>query len=460
MCDLLTFSPRAIQAEISDGDYRTYMVLCALALDNLAEAGLFATELTYAEIGAHHPKAMTANGVRSRINRLMRAGLVGRERIDHKRWRTVPILDQALSGLVHNTQAKMAANGHITCQEAALSVTAPTVVNGEIDTNQAQPPLPAATPMTISKTAEPALTVVADSTQVEPLLPLTTPTDVNVPTDLAVTVATEHTQPDSPLPDAAPTPPTGAADSTQPAAAGPIYDYVHPDGSVVEGPFITLSYGGYEDDETLPVREKINRDLARKAEIRAAMAALNVPGQDAPKSGINGLGVASQNGRSLINDHDHDYINKISIHDHDQINSSHIQSTAAAGQPGLGNIEQEKHLALILANLPKPMNPDGMVECLQKPALCAAWISYATNPANNVRNPAAYIRKGVRSDAFPPSNQAYISPNSPVYSGKENLSHESSQVRYDAGVAQGELARQRAEAAARLALEQGRVAGG
>ena len=342
MCDLLTFSPRAIQADISDGDYRTYMVLCALALDNLTEAGLFATELTYAEIGAHHPKAMTANGVRSRINRLMRAGLVGRERIDHKRWRTVPILDQALSGLGHNTQAKMAANGHITCQEAALSVTAPTVVNGEIDTNQVQPSLPAttpmtiretaepastgaadntqvepllpaATPMTISKTAEPALTVVADSTQVEPLLPLTTPTDVNVPTDLVVTVATEHTQPDSPLPDAAPTPPTVASGSTQPAAASPIYDYVHPDGSVVEGPFITLSYGGYEDDETLPVREKINRDLARKAEIRAAMAALNVPGQDAPKSGINGLGVASQNGRSLINDHDHDYINKISI---------------------------------------------------------------------------------------------------------------------------------------------------
>ena len=59
MCDLLTFSQRAIQADISDGDYRTYMVLCALALDNLAEAGLFATELTYAEIGAHHPKAMT-----------------------------------------------------------------------------------------------------------------------------------------------------------------------------------------------------------------------------------------------------------------------------------------------------------------------------------------------------------------------------------------------------------------
>ncbi|MEM7130385.1 MAG: hypothetical protein AAF702_28935 [Chloroflexota bacterium] len=500
MCNFIDFSHVAIESKISNGDYRTYMILCALALENQAETGEVAIELSYAEIGERHPKPLTTSGVRSRINRLMKAGLVERERLDSKRWRTILTLSNSVDNagesavgtlleattqethhvvsqhtqpatpLPETTASMESVTVHHTQGERPISTETPSparkrdMVTEAVATDNTQPksPLSPAPPSELAvatnntqpnsacSTAAPITpTVAADNTPNERPLYTTTPNPDRKCDMVTETVATGSTQPDSPLSSATPSELTVASDNTQTSKSGRLYDYIHPDGSTVQGDYIELSHGGYEDDETLSVLEKMRLDCQRKGEIRAAMAALQHPDQKGQnQESTDDVGAAAQNAPSLIIDHDHDLYHKQSIHDHDQINSSQttLSSSTQLGstqpQANLGNMDQEKHLTTILANLPKPMNPDGIVECLQQPDLCAAWLAYATNPAHGVRNPAAYVRKGVRSGHYPPNaTKAYVSPNSPYYTGKEKLNHESTDDGNYSGTAQGGVAR-------------------
>ena len=48
------------------------------------------------------------------------------------------------------------------------------------------------------------------------------------------------------------------------------------------------------------------------------------------------------------------------------------------------------------------MDLKGVAEVMTKPVLTAAWYAWATDPANGVRKPAAYLRSMVRKGYFPP----------------------------------------------------------
>ena len=48
------------------------------------------------------------------------------------------------------------------------------------------------------------------------------------------------------------------------------------------------------------------------------------------------------------------------------------------------------------------MDLKGLAEVMAKPELTAAWFAWATDPANGVRKPAAYLRSMVRKGYFPP----------------------------------------------------------
>ena len=55
----------------------------------------------------------------------------------------------------------------------------------------------------------------------------------------------------------------------------------------------------------------------------------------------------------------------------------------------------------LLSLKPEPMDLKGLAEVMAKPVLTAAWYAWATDPANGVRKPAAYLRSMVRLGATP-----------------------------------------------------------
>jgi hypothetical protein len=61
-------------------------------------------------------------------------------------------------------------------------------------------------------------------------------------------------------------------------------------------------------------------------------------------------------------------------------------------------------LAVTLATMqPQGMNYEGIEECLVQPELTQAWYDYVQRSEETIHNPAAYIRRGVRSGRKPPS---------------------------------------------------------
>lgn len=106
----------ALSAEIADGDFRTYVLLCQLAWQEHADAEAPYTERTYEEMARLHPsrRSPTAETVRGRLYRLARAGLVRRERTGRTTWRTYPLLEEGaafLGGWMHHTQPHVYADG-------------------------------------------------------------------------------------------------------------------------------------------------------------------------------------------------------------------------------------------------------------------------------------------------------------------------------------------------------------
>jgi hypothetical protein len=84
--------------------------------------------------------------------------------------------------------------------------------------------------------------------------------------------------------------------------------------------------------------------------------------------------------------------------------SSNQRTATDAGELRLNDISPaHRPLADALAHLtPQAMSATGILECLQQPALTAAWLAYVLEPANGVRKPAAYLRKQVRRGDYPP----------------------------------------------------------
>lgn len=85
----------AMDATISDSDFRTYVLLCQLAFQEHPEASVPYTECSLAEIAALYPaqRRPSPETIRGRIYRLGLAGLVRRERVGRTTWRTVPLLE-------------------------------------------------------------------------------------------------------------------------------------------------------------------------------------------------------------------------------------------------------------------------------------------------------------------------------------------------------------------------------
>lgn len=422
MCNLLQLSQAALQADISDGDYRTYMILCTLAAENHQETGYFNIALTYAEIGQQHPKPLSTAGVRSRINRLVKAGLVTRERIDNRCWRTIPTGDKSVlipSGVVsENTHA--VATRNIQSIDTLRSATPDR--SGDVRGNtQVAQPLPPNTPKSVGDATQHTQSAATQNTQTVSALPASTPTAPAVSsgnTQSLVSVATERTQPTV----------SKTAHGTQ-VSLTVTTDYGRSDVHVLfeeeqilvfDGEMNPLGrkQGGYIDTEPVPRPKEgspsgkafMNRSLARRVLVRTAIQCADAFLNGEP---VNEVGVASENALYMINDHDLDDLNNSSINDLDQEGSDSNMTSVQDDDDGL---TKEGALATVLANLPQPMSPDGIVECVADPVLCAAWLDYATNPNAGVRNPAAYVRKGVRSGAYPPPiTKTYISPNSPIY---------------------------------------------
>jgi|GEM_PF-3330103 len=88
----------AVFADISDGDFRTYAIICQQAWTTSPDAEKPFVELSHAQIADLHPrtKKPAANTIRVRIQRLVAAGLLKRERVNNVRWRTRPLI--ALGG--------------------------------------------------------------------------------------------------------------------------------------------------------------------------------------------------------------------------------------------------------------------------------------------------------------------------------------------------------------------------
>jgi len=85
----------ALLADIGDGEFRTYAFICHLAWRTHPQAEQPYTDLDYEQLAHCHPGnvPLTVSGVRARINRLVKAGLLRRERINNICWRTYPTVD-------------------------------------------------------------------------------------------------------------------------------------------------------------------------------------------------------------------------------------------------------------------------------------------------------------------------------------------------------------------------------
>lgn len=88
---------RALGAEIADGDFRTFVLLCQLAAHEQPDSDAPYTERGYVDLARLHPgrQRPTAETVRGRLYRLARAGLIRRQRAGRTTWRTYPQLDGA-----------------------------------------------------------------------------------------------------------------------------------------------------------------------------------------------------------------------------------------------------------------------------------------------------------------------------------------------------------------------------
>ena len=141
------FFGMAMEAQIADGDFRTYVLLCQLAWQEHPQALSPWTERTYGELAALHPehRPVSAETVRGRLNRLTRAGLITRERNGQSVWRTYPVLDgplfpsirattpRSLSAQAVQPQAPIHLTLHLTLEPGIATPQVRISQNGRVD---------------------------------------------------------------------------------------------------------------------------------------------------------------------------------------------------------------------------------------------------------------------------------------------------------------------------------------
>lgn len=357
----------ALLAEIGDGEFRTYAFICHLAWRTHPHAEQPYTDLDYEQLARLHPGTipLTASAVRARINRLVKVGLLRRERINNICWRTYPTLDVPATVGVMQDSTQTASN---------ITDTLP---------NHTQP-VPANSwmlcPITPNKEYT-ALGVTEAHTQAEE-------SDVS-----AMGHRSQQTQAATGvLADVAPSAQSPQLDSTSASTQGvdharPVISH-HTQTPQSENwvlPHITANLEQMALSAIPGDTQRLNSDVG-------AMA----PRTQSADEELTATSDCTQPDPLL----DHDLIHDLgtSVQPSDQIMTAGDSQTTAKPMPAsqLGLVEALTKLT------PQPMSPAGIRECMTQPALTAAWLAYVLDPGNGVQKPAAYLRKQVRRGVYPP----------------------------------------------------------
>lgn len=357
----------ALLAAIGDGEFRTYAFVCHLAWRTHPHAEQPYTDLDYEQLARLHPGTipLTASAVRARINRLVKVGLLRRERINNVCWRTYPTLEASITVGVMQDSTQTASN---------ITDTLP---------NHTQP-------------------VPANSWMLCPITPNKEYTALGVTTDHTqagesdVSVMAHRTQQaqatNGVLADVAPSVHRAQLDSTSDSTQGV---------DQVLGVTAHHSQPPQSENWLLPHVTPSHEQMA----LSAIPGDTQQPSNDVSAMAHNshsaneGLTVTpdcTQPGPLLDHDLIHDQVT--SDQPSDQIMTAGDSQTTAKTMTAsqLGLVEALTKLT------PQPMSPPGIRECMTQPALTAAWLAYVLDPANGVQKPAAYLRKQVRRGVYPP----------------------------------------------------------
>lgn len=355
----------ALLADIGDGEFRTYAFICHLAWRTHPQAEQPYTDLDYAQLAHFHPGnvPLTVSGVRARINRLVKAGLLRRERINNICWRTYPMVDTPAQ---NETVRVMPDHTQPLCADNC--------VRSPIAPNQERKALAVTAHHTQPEETE--VGVMGHSTHQPPttnwVLSHVAPNDIYEVMGDTV----DHTQLGSNALSAMPS-------STQPAPAA---TWVLPSMTPSDH---TKALGATWDNT------------------------------QQPENGLGAMPDHSQTPTSAMAatpDHTQSVELIDLMMDQNQSDQESDQIKAlSSGQTNNTMSTQQPVLVEALANLtPQAMSPAGIRECLAQPALTVAWLAYVLDPANGVQKPAAYLRKQVRRGAYPPPMLMVQSGNSAV----------------------------------------------
>lgn len=355
----------ALLADIGDGEFRTYAFICHLAWRTHPQAEQPYTDLDYEQLAHFHPGnvPLTVSGVRARINRLVKAGLLRRERINNICWRTYPMVDTPAK---HETMRVMLDHTQPLCADNC--------VRSSITPNQECK----------------ALSVTAHRTQ---------PAE----TDVGVMGQSTH------QPQAMNWVLSHVASSDDRQVMGDTSDNTQLDSNVV---------GAMPDHtQTAPGATWVLPPMTPSVDTKALDAISN--NTQRLESGLGAMPDHSQTSTGAVAampDHTQavELIELMTDQKQSDQGSDQIKALSD-GQTNNTMSTQQSALVEALANLtPQAMSPAGIRECLAQPALTVAWLAYVLDPANGVQKPAAYLRKQVRRGAYPPPMLMVQSGNSAV----------------------------------------------
>lgn len=403
----------ALDAAIADGDFRTYVLLCQLATQEHPEATPPYTERTYEQMAARHPgnRPPSAETVRGRIYRLTRAGLVRRERVGQTLWRTYPVLE---------TNGLLLLGGMQRYTQSHLPAPAPSVDTGLMETQAKQPPpgragaphpdhaaghSPEAHPT--SEDEQPAHTQASERASVpHPNGLAEHELDTQRATTRPVGGGQEHSQPiggeQTHTQTATPAPLAGQSVHTQtpgrvertlpdPVGGQPQITQDHPQPTVSEGQAHTQK----STVQSTPTSGK--GTLAED---------VTATGRGASAHSDGGSSRARGRASVLTGTDPLSFLSAYPGREDQSVSTEHTEAkplshkvlslvTVPAGY---------EELAVTLATMqPQGMNYEGIEECLVQPELTQAWYDYVQRSEETIHNPAAYIRRGVRSGRRPPA---------------------------------------------------------
>lgn len=350
---------QALLADISDGDFRTYALLCQLAWRTHPNAERPYTELGYEELARLHPgNSLTTSAIRARIQRLVQVGLLVRERLDNVRWRTYPAFSAAIStalgAIADRTQG---------CKPDLGAIPRNTQVeeqNGWVLRGIAP------------NCQQPSLGAMPDHTQVE---------------------SQDHwvlsqIPPNSQQPSLGATADGTQADLSEMGATWDGTQSCKPELGATGHNTQVKSQDSWVLSQMTPNGQPSNLG-ASPANTHAGLSEMDAT-PDHTQSGKPELATSPHSTQAAPD------LTDLIDSDQDQINQS--------DQGGVGGIDLRQALCSLS---PEPMSEEGVLECLHQPELTAAWLAYIHHPLNAVKNPAAYLRRQVQRGKYPPLQADY-----------------------------------------------------